>query len=41
MRDLAEVEPLLRATSTCELDGTAPVGRLADRIESLLAAPGR
>jgi len=41
LRDVAEVEPLLRATSTCELDATAPVTDLADRIESLLAAPGR
>ena len=41
LSDLAEVEPLLRATSTCELDATAPVSDVADRIESLLAAPGR
>jgi thymidylate kinase len=41
LRDAAEVEPLLRASSTCELDATAPVTDLADRIESLLAAPGR
>jgi dephospho-CoA kinase len=41
LRDVALVEPLLRATSTCELDAEAPVGDLADRIESLLAAPGR
>jgi dephospho-CoA kinase len=36
--DVATVEPLLRATSTCELDATAPVTDLADRIESLLTA---
>ena len=41
LRDLAEVEPLLRATATRELDGTAPVDDLADEVESLLAAPGR
>jgi dephospho-CoA kinase len=41
LRDLAEVEPLLRATATRELDATAPVGELADAVESLLAAPGR
>jgi len=36
--DLAEVEPLLRATSTFELDATAPVADLADAVESLLDA---
>jgi dephospho-CoA kinase len=37
LRDLVEVEPLLRATATCELDATEPVGDLADAVEELLA----
>jgi adenylate kinase family enzyme len=36
LRDLAEVEPLLRATSTTEIDATAPVGQVADAVEALL-----
>jgi broad-specificity NMP kinase len=36
LRDIEEVQPLLRATSTLELDATRPVGDLADEIASLL-----
>ena len=36
LRDLAEVEPLLRATSTTEIDTTAPVSQVADTVEALL-----
>lgn len=36
LRDLAEVEPLLRAGCTLELDGTRPVVELADVLEALL-----
>ena len=38
LRHLAEVEPLLRATATAELDATAPLGVLADRLEQLAGA---
>jgi dephospho-CoA kinase len=36
--DLAEVEPLLRASSTVEIDTTAPVSDVADAVEAVLAA---
>lgn len=36
LRDLAEVEPILRATSTLEIVTTAPVPVVADAIEALL-----
>lgn len=36
--DLAEVEPLLRATSTTEIDTTAPLAEVADAVEALLTA---
>lgn len=35
LSDLAEAEPLLRASATCELDGTLPVAVLADRLEAV------
>jgi shikimate kinase len=38
LRHLAEVEPLLRATATAELDATAPLEELADRLEELAGA---
>ncbi len=38
LRHLAEVEPLLRATATAELDATEPLDRLADRLEQLAGA---
>jgi dephospho-CoA kinase len=38
LRHLAEVEPLLRATATAELDATAPLDELADRLEQLAGA---
>lgn len=38
LRHLAEVEPLLRATATAELDATAPLSELADRLERIAAA---
>jgi shikimate kinase len=38
LRHLAEVEPLLRATATAELDATAPLEELADRLEQLAGA---
>src|SRR5262249_52523329 len=37
-RHLAEVEPLLRATATAELDATAPLDVLADRLERIAEA---
>jgi dephospho-CoA kinase len=37
LRDVDEVQPLLRATSTCELDATLGVAALADAIEALLS----
>jgi hypothetical protein len=39
LADLEEVEPLLRASADAELDGTLPVGTLADAVE-LLARTG-
>ncbi len=38
LRHLAEVEPLLRATATAELDATAPLDVLADRLEQIAGA---
>jgi dephospho-CoA kinase len=38
LRHLEEVEPLLRATATAELDATAPLPELADRLEAIAAA---
>jgi dephospho-CoA kinase len=38
LRHLAEVEPLLRATATAELDATAPLDEVADRLEAIAAA---
>lgn len=38
LRHLAEVEPLLRATATAELDATEPLEELADRLEQLAGA---
>ncbi|MFD0888363.1 AAA family ATPase [Streptosporangium algeriense] len=35
LRDLAEVEPLLRATSTAEIDASAPIGEVVRRLEEL------
>lgn len=35
LADLELVEPVLRATATCELDGTRPVAELADEVEWL------
>ena len=37
MRYLTEVEPLLRATATAELDATAPLPEVADRLEAIAA----
>jgi adenylate kinase family enzyme len=39
LADLDQVEPLLRATSTLEIDGTQPVGAIADRIQALVRQP--
>jgi dephospho-CoA kinase len=36
--DVAKVQPILQRTSTVELDATAPVAAIADRIEGLLTA---
>ena len=33
---LTTVEPLLRATATLEIDATAPVGEVVDRLEGLV-----
>ena len=38
LRHLEQVEPLLRATATAELDATAPLDVLADRLEQLAEA---
>jgi hypothetical protein len=35
LRDLAEVEPLLRATATIEIDATAPLSQVVQRLENL------
>lgn len=35
LRDLAEVEPLLRATATAEIDATAPLEDVVRRLEVL------
>jgi shikimate kinase len=36
LRDLAEVEPLLRATATAELDASAPLDVVAAQLEALV-----
>ena len=38
LQHLAEVEPLLRATATAELDATGALPELADRLERIAAA---
>jgi shikimate kinase len=38
LRHLEQVEPLLRATATAELDATAPLDELASRLEQLAEA---
>ncbi|MET9064375.1 AAA family ATPase [Streptosporangium sandarakinum] len=35
LRDLAEVEPLLRATCTAEIDASAPIDRVVQQLEEL------
>ena len=35
LRDLAEVEPLLRATATTEIDATAPLSQVVRHLENL------
>jgi shikimate kinase len=35
LRDLAEVEPLLRATATIEIDATAPLSQVVRHLENL------
>ncbi|MBI1377081.1 MAG: AAA family ATPase [Frankiales bacterium] len=40
LRDLAEVEPLLRATCTCEIDTRRPVAEVADLVEALATGAG-
>jgi shikimate kinase len=35
LRDLAEVEPLLRATATIEIDATAPLAQVVRHLENL------
>jgi dephospho-CoA kinase len=35
LRHLAEVEPLLRATATIEIDATAPLAQVARQLENL------
>lgn len=39
LRDLDDVEPMLRSSSTVEIDGSRPVGHVADAVEALLSAP--
>ena len=38
IRDVDEVEPLLRSTSTIEIDGSQTLGQVADSVEALFAA---
>ena len=38
LRHLAEIEPRLRATATAELDATAPLAEVADRLEAIAEA---
>jgi len=38
-RYLEKVEPLLRRSSSLELDGQLPLSRLADALEALVSAP--
>ncbi len=40
LRDLREVEPLLRAGAGVEIDTRAPVAEVADRLEALVREPG-
>jgi dephospho-CoA kinase len=40
LRHLAEVEPLLRASATAELDAVAPLARVADQLERIAADHG-
>lgn len=35
LRDIAEVEPLLRATATIEIDATAPLSQIVRQLENL------
>lgn len=39
LRDLDVVEPMLRSTSTVEIDSSQPINVVADAVEALLAAP--
>ncbi|MGO9079187.1 MAG: AAA family ATPase [Streptosporangiaceae bacterium] len=39
LRHLAEVEPLLRATATAEIDASAPASQVAGHLEDLAARP--
>ena len=40
LRDLRDVEPLLRAGAGVEIDTRAPVAEVADRLEALVREPG-
>jgi hypothetical protein len=35
LRDLAEVEPRLRATATAEIDASAPIAQVVRQLEEL------
>jgi RNase adaptor protein for sRNA GlmZ degradation len=39
LQDLAEVEPLLRATATIEIDATAPLTQVVQHLEELTRRP--
>jgi dephospho-CoA kinase len=41
VRDLAAIEPLLRAGATTELDTRAPLAEVADALERIAAGAGR
>ena len=41
LQRLAEVEPLLRATATVEIDAAAPLSRVVEQIERLAEVPRR
>jgi hypothetical protein len=41
LENLAVVEPLLRATATAEIDTTAPIETIVQRLEDVAEAPRR
>jgi dephospho-CoA kinase len=41
LRHVAEVEPLLRATATVEIDASAPIARVVEQLEALASGDPR